>query len=77
MEYKVIPFVATANHQNQNSANIAKQLEDLIRVQASQGWNYIRLENVSTHIQPIKGCFGNTVQKGYLTSYQIVVFSKA
>ncbi|KPH11905.1 hypothetical protein [Chryseobacterium sp. ERMR1:04] len=76
MEYKVIPFVATANHQNMNSSNIAQQLEDLIAAQTNQGWNYVRLESVSTYVQPITGCFGTETQKGYMTSYQMIVFSK-
>ncbi|MET3537032.1 hypothetical protein [Chryseobacterium limigenitum] len=76
MEYKVIPFVATANQQNMSSSNIAQQLENLIKVQTDQGWNYVRLESVSTYVQPIKGCFGTETQKGYMTSYQMAVFTK-
>ncbi|HCN50496.1 MAG TPA: hypothetical protein DIT10_15630 [Chryseobacterium sp.] len=76
MEYKVIPFVATANQQNMSSSNIAQQLENLIKVQYEQGWEFIRLESVSTYIQPINGCFGLGHKPGYMTSYQMVVFSK-
>lgn len=77
MEYKVVPFVATANQQNMSSNIIAQQLENLILVQSEEGWKYLRLESVSTYIQPIEGCFGIGQQKpGYMTSYQVVVFSK-
>lgn len=76
MEYKVIPFVATANQQNMSSKNIAEQLDNLIKVHTNDGWEYVRLESVSTYIQPVEGCFGNTVKPGYMTSYQMVVFSK-
>jgi hypothetical protein len=75
MEYKVIPFVATANPNNMSSKNIAEQLDQLIKTQATGGWEYVRLESVSTYIQPVEGCFGNT-EKGYMTSFQMVVFSK-
>jgi len=77
MEYKVVPFVATANQQNMSSNIIAQQLENLILVQSAQGWKYLRLESVSTYIQPVEGCFGVGQQKpGYMTSYQVAVFTK-
>ncbi len=76
MEYKVIPFVATANQQNMSAKNIAEQLDNLIKVHTDDNWEYLRLESVSTYIQPVEGCFGNTSQPGYMTSYQMVVFSK-
>jgi len=76
MEYKVVPFVATANQQNMSSKNIAEQLDNVIKVQSKEGWAYVRLESVSTYIQPVDGCFGVGQKPGYMTSYQMVVFSK-
>lgn len=76
MEYKVIPFVATANPNNMSSKNIAEQLDQLIKTQATGGWEYVRLESVSTYVQPVQGCFGNPVKPGYMTSFQMVVLSK-
>lgn len=77
MEYKVIPFVATAKQQNISSSIIAQQLESLIKDQSQLGWKYLRLESVSTYIQPVEGCFGIGKQKpGYMTSYQVAVFTK-
>ena len=76
MEYKVIPFVATANPNNMSSKNIAEQLDQLIKAHTADGWEYVRLESVSTYIQPVEGCFGNTEKPGYMTSFQMVVFSK-
>lgn len=78
MEYKVIPFVATANQLNINSNMIAQQLETLIKDQNELGWKYERLESVSTYVQPVEGCFGIGQQKpGYMTSYQMAVFTKS
>ncbi|MDR6159514.1 hypothetical protein QF023_003030 [Chryseobacterium sp. SLBN-27] len=76
MEHKVIPFVATANQQNMSAKNIAEQLDNLIKVQSEQGWRYVRLESVSTYIQPVDGCFGLGQKPGYMTSYQMAVFIK-
>lgn len=76
MEYKVVPFVATANQQNMSSKNIAEQLENVIKTQSGEGWSYVRLESVSTYIQPVDGCFGIGQKPGYMTTYQMAVFSK-
>ncbi len=76
MEYKVIPFVATASQNNMSSKNIAEQLDQLIKTHTENGWEYVRLESVSTYVQPVAGCFGNPAKPGYMTSFQMVVFSK-
>ncbi|CAH0129418.1 hypothetical protein MP478_17365 [Chryseobacterium sp. WG14] len=76
MEYKVIPFVATANQQNMSAKNIAEQLDNLIKIHTNNGWEYVRLESVSTYIQPVDGCFGLGQKPGYMTSYQMAVFTK-
>lgn len=77
MEYKVIPFVASVNLKKGNSNNaVAEQLQDIIKHHANQGWNYVRLESVTTFVQPDSGCFGLGAKPGYTTSRQMVVFSK-
>ena len=75
MEYKVIPFVASIQN-NGNSTQSAEQLEDIIKTQANEGWKYVRLESVSTFVQPESGCFGFGGKPGYATSHQMIVFSK-
>lgn len=75
MEYKVVPFIATLNQQKETSNAVAAQLEKLIIQATDQGWEYVRLESVSTYIQPETGCFGS--KPGYVSSYQMVVFSKS
>jgi len=76
MEYKVVPFVAILDSKNINSVAVAQQFETLIKTFTDQGWKYLRLESVSTYIQPDPGCFGFGGKPGYLSSYQIIVFSK-
>lgn len=76
MEYKVIPFVALIDHKNGNSRQVAEQLQQLITKHASQGWNYVRLESVSTNVSPDNGCFGIGGSPGYTTTRQMAVFSK-
>lgn len=76
MEYKVVPFVASINSKTGNSSHVASQLEDIIKHHSNQGWKYIRLESVTTFVQPNAGCFGFGASQGYTTSNQMVVFSK-
>jgi len=76
MEYKVIPFVASIDHNKGKSSHVAEQLEEIIKHHTNQGWNYIRLESVSTFVQPENGCFGFGGKPGFTTAKQMVVFSK-
>lgn len=74
MEYKVVPFTGNLN-QNETINAVAEQLERVIEKYTNQGWEYVRLESVSTYVQPETGCFGNG-KPGYITGYQMVVFSR-
>lgn len=77
MEYKVVPFTATLDQKKETTGVVAEQLEGLIKRHAIQGWAYIRLESVSTYVQPDAGCFGLGAKPGHMAAYQMVVFSKA
>tara|TARA_R110002033_G_scaffold167528_1_gene206740 strand:- start:17170 stop:17403 length:234 start_codon:yes stop_codon:yes gene_type:complete len=76
MDYKVIPFVASIDSKKGKSSHVAEQLEEIIKYHSNQGWKYVRLESVSTFIQPNAGCFGLGATAGYTTSNQMIVFSK-
>ena len=76
MKYKVIPFVASLEANKGNSNHVAQQLEQLITEHSAEGWNYVRLESVSTRVKADTGCFGFGGKPGFTTSRQMVVFSK-
>lgn len=76
IKYKVVPFTATLNQQQETIDVVAWQLENLITRFALLGWTYVRLEGVSTYVQPDTGCFGLGAKPGFLSSYQMVVFQK-
>jgi len=75
MEYTVVPFIATINQQKETTHAVAQQLEVLIQQFTNKGWQYVRLESVSTYVQPETGCFGGG-KPGHMAAYQMVVFSK-
>jgi hypothetical protein len=57
MPYRVIPFTANiANHEGGGAA--AGQLQSLIASVGAEGWEYVRLEQLETHIAGTSGCFG-------------------
>lgn len=76
MEYKVVPFAAVIDQRKGTSAHVAEQLQKIIDHYSGQGWNYVRLESVSTFVGPDQGCFGFLGKPGYTTTRQMVVFSK-
>lgn len=76
MEYKVVPFTATLNQQKETTSAVAEQLESIITQLNDQGWIYVRLESVSTYVQPDSGCFGLGAKPGYMSFYQMIVFSR-
>ncbi|NVN18028.1 hypothetical protein GUA46_06730 [Muricauda sp. HICW] len=76
MKYKIVPFVASIDSKKGNSNHVAEQLEGIIKHHSDLGWNYVRLESVSTFVQPNNGCFGIGAAPGHTTTRQMVVFKK-
>ena len=74
-EYRVVPFVASVG-QVEGADQAAVQLQDLITGHASEGWEYVRMESVDTHIEGSAGCFGFGATPGRLVSYSMVVFRR-
>ncbi|NQV52837.1 MAG: hypothetical protein HQ500_06620 [Flavobacteriales bacterium] len=75
MNYKVVPFVAQIT-QKDTTATVAGQLQTLINEHSSQGWEYVRLENVETKVAPDNGCFGIGGKPGFSTVFKMVVFKQ-
>jgi len=76
MEYQVIPFVASIELKSGNSSQVANQLEEIIKNYSILGWEYVRLESVTTVVQPAAGCFGFGGSPGFTTTRQMIVFCK-
>lgn len=75
MQYKVIPFVAAIG-QDDGASVAASQLESLTNELAGDGWEYVRLEQVETHIAGNDGCFGFGSTPAKTTSVSMAVFRK-
>jgi hypothetical protein len=76
MQYKVIPFVAAVGADENAAAGAAAQLEALVGKMANEGWDYVRLEQVETHIEANPGCFGIGATPARNISLSMAVFRK-
>jgi hypothetical protein len=74
-EYKVVPFIAQIT-QNDHTGIVASQLETLIKIYSQNGWEYVRLESVETHVAGNHGCFGMGATPGAVTSCSMAVFKR-
>lgn len=77
MEYKVVGFVPSLNHEGKEKVLlVAPQLEKLINEYAKEGWKYVRLEQVITHVKGNNGCLGLGAKPDSITTRQMVVFER-
>jgi hypothetical protein len=76
MNYKVIPFAGALDQTKTSSQHVADQLQEVIAKEALDGWEYVRLESVSTWVAGDSGCFGIGGKPGFATSRQVIVFKK-
>lgn len=74
-QYRVIPFVASVGTQ-QGGESAAKQLEKLCNDHGQEGWEFLGLESVETHVAGSSGCFGFGATPAVLTSFTMAVFVK-
>lgn len=75
MEYKVVSIVPVQK-EKEDGTHVAKSLENLINQHKAEGWEYIRVENLKTWVNPSGGCFGFGQTPGYYAEKQMVVFKK-
>ena len=75
MTYTVVAFTASIKiADNANAA--AAQLEGMISREATEGWEYVRLEHVDTFVAGSSGCFGLGATPAQQTSISMAVFRK-
>ena len=60
-----MPFVAKIT-QKDSTGQVAEQLQTVINSYSSQGWDYVRMENVETYVDGTNGCFGFGAKPGYV-----------
>ena len=75
-EYTVVPFIGKLKSglfgSVQDAGDVSKQLEDVICQHASQGWEFVALNDVNIEIKPgcLAGLFGSKV--AYMPFDQVI-----
>lgn len=75
MNYKVIPHTSVVGGSGTNT-DVASGVEETIRQQASEGWEFVSCGNIDTVIKGSAGCFGFGAKPDSLTSVVVLVFRK-
>ncbi|HEU4557692.1 MAG TPA: hypothetical protein VFS20_07575 [Longimicrobium sp.] len=75
MQYRVIPFTANIAN-NEGAGAAAGQLQNLIGQLGSEGWDYVRLEELTTYVAGTDGCFGIGAVPGTTRSVSLAVFRR-
>ena len=73
MKYKVLPF-DPVSRRVASSADVARQLENLIAKQASEGWEFVRLETISAILPERTGFLGFFREGRSEAFYGVAVF---
>lgn len=75
MNYKLVPiFPSITDLKGAN--DVAKDLENIIHNHTAEGWEYVRVEMLTTHVKGDSGCFGFGAKPGYDINLHLVVFRK-
>ena len=75
MEYKVVSIIPVQGDK-QTAKDVAQDLENVIKKYHAEGWEYVRVENLLTWVNPSGGCFGIGQTPGYNATRQMIVFKK-
>lgn len=75
MEYKVVPFNASLRRKD-SADEAARQLQALIDEQTAKGYEFVRLEEITTHVDGTMGCFGIGAKPGFMVIVDVAVFRK-
>ena len=75
MDYKCVPFDPGADR-NAPAAAIASKLQDVIKAEATDDWEFVGLENHATVVPGSSGCFSIGETNPYEHTFSVAVFRK-
>jgi len=75
VEYKAVGFDPATSRAN-SAGGAASDLQTLIASHASEGWEFLGLQNHSTVVPGSAGCFGLGATSPYDVTISIAVFYK-
>ena len=75
MKYLVLPFNASLKRKD-SAGEAAKQVQKLIDEQTEQGYEFVRLEEITTHVDGTMGCLGIGAKPSSLVIVDVAIFKK-
>lgn len=57
-------------------SEVANQMQSIIDKHITEGWQYMHMDSVQTSVAGSEGCFGIGAQPGFITTYNVMVFTK-
>ena len=76
MEYKVVPFLPVTDLKMNQLEHVASQLQDIINTYTRNGWDYVRVESITTYVKGNGGCLGFGATSDNVNTKQMIVFKK-
>lgn len=73
--YKVIPFQARISNTG-SGQELATGLQQIINQEASGGWSFVQIQELTTSIAGSAGCFGLGATPGTTTYMSVLIFQK-
>lgn len=74
--YKVLPFQGYLSHQG-NPSQISDELARIINHEAANGWTFVQVRELTTHMAGANGCFGLGTEPSRGFSLVVLVFRRA
>ncbi len=73
--YKIVPFQAHISNAG-SGQDLATGLQHIINQEASGGWTFVQIQELTTSIAGSSGCFGFGATPGTTVYLSVVIFQK-
>lgn len=73
--YKVVPFQAHIANTG-SGQDVASGLQQIINQEATGGWRFVQIEELTTSMAGSSGCFGIGAMPGTTVYMSVVIFQK-
>ena len=73
--YKVVPFQARISNTG-SGQELAGSLQQIINQEASGGWVFVQIQELTTFMAGTAGCFGLGATQGTNISMSVLIFRK-
>ena len=73
--YKVVPFQAHISNTG-SGQDLATSLQQIVNQEASGGWTFVQIQELTTSMAGSSGCFGFGATPGTTVYMSVLIFKK-